>query len=287
MLHCRGSEFRKDYGKLGGLCAIFPDSPVIAMTATASYTDMNFIQESLGLKKCKLVVANPDRTNIYYDKVFRHGDDAVESILTPVAQGLLDDKVDYPLTVIYVSLKLCGFAYRLFEYILGIEQYFPVDSAYIPSNRLFAQFHGPQTKQMKEEILKQLCSKKSTVRVVFATVAMDMGVDIPNIRQVIHIGPPCNVKAYFQETGRAGRDGKPARAFLYYNNRNIAKNRVGMQDDMREFCSNDQNQCLRHLLLKALEYNYDVPVKPLHLCCSVLKQQCDCSQCLYLLVEKM
>ena len=84
MLHCRGSEFRKDYGKLGGLCAIFPDSPVIAMTATASYTDMNFIQESLGLKKCKLVVANPDRTNIYYDKVFRHGDDAVESILTPV-----------------------------------------------------------------------------------------------------------------------------------------------------------------------------------------------------------
>ena len=206
MLHyCRGSEFRKEYAKLGAFCAIFPDSPGIVITATASYTDMSFIQESLGLKKCKLVVAHPDRTNIYYDKVFRHGDDAVESILTPVAQGLFDAKVDYPLTVIYVSLKLCGFAYRLFEYILGIEQYFPVDSAQVPSNRLFAQFHGPQTKQTIEEILKQLCSKKSTVRVVFSTVAM--GVDMPNIRQVIHIGPPCNVKACFQETGHAGRDG--------------------------------------------------------------------------------
>ena len=155
--------------------------------------------------------------------MFRHGDDAVESILSPVTQGLLDAKVDYPLTVIYVSLKLCGFSYRLFEYILRIEQYFPVDSAQIPSNRLFAQFHGPQTKQMKKEILKQLCSKKSTVHVVFATVAMGMGVDIPNICQVIHIGPSCNVKAYFQETGRAGRGGKPARAFLYYNNRDITK----------------------------------------------------------------
>ena len=70
---------------------------------------------------------------------------------------------------------------------------------------------------MKEEILMQLCSRMSTVRVVFATVAMGMGVDIPNIRQVIHIGPPCNVKAYFQETGCAERDGKPARAILYYN----------------------------------------------------------------------
>ena len=49
---------------------MFPNSPAIAMTATASNTDMSIIQESLGLKKCKLVVANPDRTNIYYDKVF-------------------------------------------------------------------------------------------------------------------------------------------------------------------------------------------------------------------------
>ena len=257
------------------------------MTATASCTDMKHIQESMGLKKCKVVVGNPDRTNIFYEKIFRHeGDsDSIKSILMPVAKGLLHAKIDYPLTVIYISLKLCGFAYKLFEYVLGSEQYFPVGSAQIPSNRLFAQFHGPQTSQMKDEILRELCSMRSTVRVVFATVAM--GVDIPDIRQVIHVGPPCNVKAYFQETGRAGRDRKPASAILHYNNRDISKNRSGMQDDMRDFCNNKQNLCLRYLLLKALDYNHDMHMKSLHLCCSVCKQQCQCSECLYMLMEKM
>ena len=59
-----------------------------------------------------------------------------------------------------------------------------------PKNWLFGQFHAPLTDQMKEQILCQLTSSNSVIRVVFATVAMGMGVDIQSIRQVIHIGPP-------------------------------------------------------------------------------------------------
>lgn len=69
----RGSDFRQDYRKLGVLCALFPDIPVIAMTATASHTDIQCIQDSLGLKNCKSIIGNPDRKNIYYNKVFRTG----------------------------------------------------------------------------------------------------------------------------------------------------------------------------------------------------------------------
>jgi ATP-dependent DNA helicase RecQ len=258
------------------------------MTATASRTDMQAILDSLGLKKCRYIVANPDRKNIFYKKVFRHGQDidAIQSILIPIAKCLLEEKIEYPLTIVYVPLKLCGFAYKLFEHVLGVGQYFPVGAVHSPENRLFGQFHASQTPQMKEEILRQLCSKASTIRVVFATVAIGMGVDIPNIRQVIHVGPPCTVKAYFQETGRAGRDGKQSSACLYYNNRDIGVNRVGMQDDMRQFCSN-KDMCLRKLLLKSLDYEQTDLVRPLHHCCSVCQEQCSCSVCLDDLLRKL
>ena len=90
----------------------------------------------------------------------------------------------------YVPLRLCGFAYKLFDYVLGVEQYFPPGSAKLPENRLFGQFHSPQTVEMKNEILKQLCSRRSVIRVVFATMAIGMGGDIPDIRQIIHTKKP-------------------------------------------------------------------------------------------------
>ncbi|XP_028415623.1 mediator of RNA polymerase II transcription subunit 34-like [Dendronephthya gigantea] len=238
------------------------------------------IKDSLGLKKCRLVVGNPNKKNITYQKFFRHGDDveSIKSILMPIATDLLEKKIDYPLTMIYVPLKLCGFAYKIFEHVFGDKRYFPPGSAHIPINRMFAQFHAAQTSQMKDEILKQLCLRQCKVRVVFATVAIGMGVDIPDIRHMIHVSPPCSVKAYFQETGRAGRDGKPSLATLYYNNRDIGKNRVGMQDDMRNLC-NSNDTCLRRLLLQCFDYTQEIVVDPLHSCCSVCQAHCKCSMC--------
>jgi hypothetical protein len=100
--------------------------------------------------------------------------DSLVNILTPIAQGLLEQLKKYPLTIIYIPLKWCGFGYKIFESLLGSNQYYPQGSSPIPENRLFAQFHSPQTNEMKDQILRQLCSSESTVRVVFATVALGM-----------------------------------------------------------------------------------------------------------------
>ena len=135
----RGDDFRQDYRKLSMLCATFPNVPIIAMTATANKLDRKHIKDSLGLQNCFELVANPDRKNIFYEKIIRHGQDidAFEDICRPIANDLLCMKVDYPLTVIYMPLRWCGFIYRLFEIILGVNQYYPAGSLALPKNRLF------------------------------------------------------------------------------------------------------------------------------------------------------
>ena len=127
---------------------------------------------------------------------------------------------------------------------MGEHQYFPYGANPETCNRLFAQYHSPQTQNMKDEILKQLCSANSKLKVAFATLALGMGVSIPNIRCVIHFGVPGSVRQYYQEIGRAGRDYKPARAILYYNNRDISSNRKGVGDDIRLYCRKN-DECLR------------------------------------------
>lgn len=251
-----------------------------ALTATATKSDRETICETLCLRQPKLVIGNLDRPNILYAKVFREGtdDESYGNILQPVAESLLKQGTKYPLTIIYLSLPWCGKAYKLFESTLKEKQYHPEEGPFIPENRLFGQFHAPQTHKMKETILKELCKPESKCRVVFATMALGMGVDIPCVRQVIHIGPPRSVREYYQETGRAGRDNQKSWATLYYNNYDIAANKAGMTDHMRLYCRST-GVCLRKQLLQFLDAPPPVPCSYLHDCCDVCRSKCSCSGC--------
>ena len=132
---------------------------------------------------------------------------------------------------------------------------------------------------MKDEILRQLCSSESTVGVVFATVALGMGIDIRCIQKFIHVTPLYTIQAYFQETGRAGRDGESATAILYYNNWDIAKNKTGMQEAIQTYCQSE-GKCLRNILLTSLDTEkYLKAILPKHTCCSVCQLECECFKC--------
>ena len=150
------------------LCALFPTVPVLALTPIASKRDREIIKNTLHMKNVMDVVESPDRLNIFYKKVFSVGGqsfEACENILQPVANNLLNQRVQHPINIIYLHLKWCGFAYRLFERVLGPAQYYPEGSETIPKSRIFAQFHAPQTVAMNDQIIKELLSANSKIRV--------------------------------------------------------------------------------------------------------------------------
>lgn len=95
--------------------------PVVALTATASKADVKEINDSLNMKNPLEVIGDPNRANIFYEKVFRKGNDIdfFQELLRPMASELKEMKLNYPLTILYLPLKWCGFAFKFFDKHLG------------------------------------------------------------------------------------------------------------------------------------------------------------------------
>ena len=140
ILFLRGNEFRTDYSQLGMLSAFFPNAVMIALTATANAIDRVKIKEPLNMKNPVEVIGSANRRNIFYSKIIRESDEvrSYYGVLKPIAERLKELNVRHPLTIIYLSLKLCGFAYKLFESILGKAQYYPTSGDPVPERRMFA-----------------------------------------------------------------------------------------------------------------------------------------------------
>ncbi|XP_053405620.1 putative ATP-dependent DNA helicase Q1 [Mercenaria mercenaria] len=246
-----GKDFRTDFTIIGtNLLARFPEIPVMVFTATASAEAQSKIAKSLQMKSPNVISRNPDRVNIKYSKIFRppsaETQDHLDEILAPMVDSLIDMRQNYPLTLIYTDTSTISYAYTFFEKKMGDKQYM---GEAIPENRLFAQYHQTYTEKMKKFIVSELCKEQSVIRVVFATVALGMGLNSPHVRNVIHYKSPTSIEKYFQETGRAGRDGKPSSATLYYNNTDIRKNRPGIENSIIHYCKNN-SKCMREMMLE-------------------------------------
>ena len=96
---------------------------------------------------------------------------------------------------------------------------------------------------------------------------LQLVLNIADIRHVIHIGVPRTMESYYQEIGRAGRDGKAANGTLFYNGHDISANTPGMTQEMRDFCLNESS-CLRRELMTYLGSNLQTIFQEKHLCCS-------------------
>ena len=182
------------------------------------------IETSLGLIDKVQIEESPDHPNIFFSALLRpdRGDDKLEPILSALIEELKAKRLNFPLTIVYGTLKVIWECFLFTSNVMGVYNMNQVEIVMFAINRLFSQFYANYPEHERERIV-DLVSGKSKLRLLFVTVAFGIGVDVNNIRRVIHIhGVPPSIEEYFQEARRCGRDGLPASSTIYYNWNNLA-----------------------------------------------------------------
>ena len=116
-------------------------------------------------------------------------------------------RLEFPLAVIYGNLATVSECYLKANTIFGPLQYEPLNLSSTAADRCSLNFHAEYPEFKRERIVKELVAGTSKLRLLFVAIAFGIGVDIKNIRRVIHIGVPHTVEEFFQEAGCSGRDG--------------------------------------------------------------------------------
>ena len=192
-----GHDFRPEYLQLSALHERYPKVPRIALTATADQATRNEILQRLGLGEARVFLSSFDRPNIRYTVVEK--DNAKKQLL-----GFLDGRQGQAGIVYCLSRKkveetaewLSAQGYPALPYHAGL-----------PAQERAAN----QRRFLREDGL-----------IMCATIAFGMGIDKPDVRFVAHLDLPKSIEAYYQETGRAGRDGEPSEAWMAYGMQDVA-----------------------------------------------------------------
>jgi ATP-dependent DNA helicase RecQ len=197
-----GHDFRPDYLRLGSAIEALGHPTVLALTATAGPPVRDEIVERLGLRDPELVVRGFDRPNIYlaverfYDEHHKR-ETLVERVVAAAKPG-----------IVYAATRK------------GTEE---LAEALVAAGVGARAYHAGLKKSVREEAQEAFMAGE--VEAMVATTAFGMGVDKPDVRWVLHAEVPESVDAYYQELGRAGRDGEPAEAVLFYRTEDLGLRR--------------------------------------------------------------
>lgn len=173
---------------------------------------------------------------------------------------------------------MCADLYAHFLYELGSLSYYPPGVDEVASNRLFGMYHSSTSPHNKAVILKSMAVPDGTIRVVFATNALGMGVHFSGVNTVIHYGAPNSLDGYFQESGRMGRNGEQATSTIYWCPGDAPKyNKLKNQHmeevvAVRSYLENTED-CRRSQLLTYFEQVNKQKQSLNPLCCDVCKDK--------------
>ena len=219
-----GHDFRPDYLFLNGIKKQFPNVPIIALTASADEITRKDIIKQLNLQDPLVLVSSFDRANIKYFVQPK------QSVLQNMIQYLNEHPND------------SGIIYCLSR--KGTEEM----SNNLRENGINSAFYHAGLSSMERAKVQEDFLKDKT-RVMVATIAFGMGIDKSNVRFVMHADLPKNIESYYQETGRAGRDGLPSEAILFYSFADVIK--------LRRFAMVEGNEEQSDLMLQKLKQMSD------------------------------
>lgn len=215
-----GHDFRPDYLQLSQLKKKYPKVPVIALTASADTTTRADIVDKLQLNKPETLVSSFNRSNIRYE--VRQAKDDFDELIEFLNTFKKESGIIYTLkrsSTEDLAAKLKEEGFNALPYHAGLS---------------------PDKRARTQELFL-----KDEVPIIVATIAFGMGIDKSNVRFVVHMNMPKNIESYYQETGRAGRDGLPSTALLFLNH--------GDMSTLRYFATIDGNEAQTKIMLDKLE----------------------------------
>ncbi|KAF9792319.1 P-loop containing nucleoside triphosphate hydrolase protein [Thelephora terrestris] len=245
-----GRDFRESYKLLGQLRKKYPHVPIMALTATADPRVRGDILGQLGIHDCLQILQSSNRANLHYEVCTRRGNG-----LAQIAEWIKSTH-DGETGIIYAWKRddCEKFAEELrSKYKLSAEHY-------------HAGIEGSAKTQTQENWLS------GRTKIIVATIAFGMGIDKPDVRYVVHQTLPRSFHGYYQETGRAGRDGEPADCILYWNPADHTKrtrlissgdldhkekqHQLEQLQEVKDFCENEM-ECRRQQILRNFGEQFD------------------------------